>query len=906
MRRVYLKPILVLVLALHTHVVFADTGDGDESALKKKAAVPQTEGEMAPPILIERVEAEYPSEALAKNLEASVLATLDIDTQGSVINVTIDEPVGYGFDEAATSAMMQFRFKPATMNGEPIPCLLKYRYDFFLKSVARPVIQSDAADGQLNAGAKKGADALDANASHSVIPARLTGAVTDMDDQPLGNAIIYLSGQVASENGEAGKAVEFEGTTLPDGTFAFGDLLPGMYEITIQFPGYQIYYGGEELISGEAREITYRLVKETTEYEIVVRARKAPRSVTRREITAMEITKIPGTDGDALRAIQNMPGTARSPMGGGEIIVRGSNHKDSGFYYDNVQAPWLYHFGGLTSIINSDLLENIDFYPGNFSVRFGRATGGIIDVQTRAPGSDRFHGYIDVDMWDTSILLETPISKDWSIAVSGRRSYIDAILSNIDFGDDFKMKAAPRYYDFQFIADYHPNEKNNLRLFFFGTDDKLIFMYESEDNPNFGGNGDNVHLMAYQGQLDWKYQFNDTVSNRLNFGSGYWGGNNGYGKYEENWNMVPTLLRDELTLKFNDKHTLRTGVDVDFTYATIDMAVPGDYMVEGATDYDVSAHDNTVFITGNRFSVSPGLFAEYQTTVIPRTTLIAGLRSDYFGMVDKWSVDPRFSARYELFKNTTLKGGVGLFHQSPDYAEADEDYGNPNLDLIRAVHTGLGVEQRLSDNVELSVEGFYKKMDNLITSSDKPTMRDGQMDVLRFDNEGEGHVWGMEALLKHNPTDHFFGWVSYTLMKSIRKDGPGEDWRVFDYDQRHVLTAVGTFSFGKGYSIGMRFRLVSGNPYTPVNSSVYDADSDNYVPVYGEPNSRRMPTFHQLDIRFDKKWQWTHLALTTYLDIKNVYNHQNPEFVAYSSDYSESDWVTGLPIIPSFGVKLEY
>ena len=863
-----------IILALLTPGIVAAQDDTDAAGAG-----------MTPPKLLAHVEAEYPKDALEQNIEADVLATLEIDAKGNVTDVTIENPVGHGFDEAATQAMRQFKFEPATQNGTPISCLLEYRYRFVLKTEEAP--QADEKDVGIDT-------ALDTEAI-SPPSGELTGKVTDMADKAVSDAIIYLSGL----------AVEQEIMTAEDGSFELSNIPAGQYELTIQAPGYQIYYGGEQLLAGELKEVTYRLVKETTEYEVVVRARREPRSVTRREITAKEITKIPGTDGDALRAIQNMPGTARSAMGGGEIIVRGSNHADSGFYYDNVEAPWLYHFGGLTSVINSDLLENIDFYPGNFSVRYGRATGGIIDVQTRAPKSDRFHGYIDVDAWDAGLLLEGPVSENWSIAISGRRSYIDAVLSNIDFGEDFKMKAAPRYYDFQVIADYHPSEKNNLRLFFFGTDDQLVFLYDSEGNPNFGG-GDDVHLMAYQGQAEWQHKFNNKFSNSFNLGVGYWGGNNSYGNYEENWNVIPVIWRNELLMKFSKANELTLGADLKMEWATIDMEVPGDYGIEGQPDFSASAHDNTVFINGTRFGIHKGFYTEYKNTMIPKTILIGGLRTDYFARVDKWSLDPRFAARYQLFEGTSLKGGVGLFHQGPDYAQGDEDYGNPDLDLMRAVHTSVGVEQKLFDNVELSVEGFYKKLDNVVTYSDAPKIRDGQMDVERFDSDGKGRIYGMEAMLKHTPTDRFFGWVSYTLMKAERKDAPGESWRVFDHDQRHVLTAVGTLNFGKGYSLGLRFRLVSGNPYTPITGSVYDADSDNYVPVYGKTNSRRMPTFHQLDVRFDKKWQWTHLALTTYLDIKNVYNAKNPEFPVYSDDYSEKDWLTGLPIIPSVGVKLEY
>jgi hypothetical protein len=130
--------------------------------------------------------------------------------------------------------------------------------------------------------------------------------------------------------------------------------------------------------------------------------------------------------------------------------------------------------------------------------------------------------------------------------------------------------------------------------------------------------------------------------------------------------------------------------------------------------------------------------------------------------------------------------------------------------------------------------------------------------------------------------------------------------RLFDHDQTHILTLVGSVHVGWGVDIGLRFRLVSGNPYTPIEGGSYDADSDLYNPIYGRNNARRMPLFHQLDLRVDKKWQWKYLAFTAYLDVQNVYNYENTEFYAYSFDFKVKEKVQGLPIIPSIGLKLEY
>ena len=112
---------------------------------------------------------------------------------------------------------------------------------------------------------------------------------------------------------------------------------------------------------------------------------RPPREVTRRTLERREINRIPGTSGDALRSIQNLPGVARPPGLAGLLIVRGSAPQDTAIFVDGTEVPLIYHFGGLSSVIPTELLDRIDFYPGNFSARYGRVMGGIVDVGLRSP-----------------------------------------------------------------------------------------------------------------------------------------------------------------------------------------------------------------------------------------------------------------------------------------------------------------------------------------------------------------------------------------------------------------------------------------------------------------------------------------------------------------------------------------
>jgi hypothetical protein len=148
------------------------------------------------------------------------------------------------------------------------------------------------------------------------------------------------------------------------------------------------------------------------------------------------------------------------------------------------------------------------------------------------------------------------------------------------------------------------------------------------------------------------------------------------------------------------------------------------------------------------------------------------------------------------------------------------------------------------------------------------------------------------------------GQLSYTLSRSERQDR-NDPWRLFDYDQSHVLNAALSYELGAGWQAGARFRYITGNPITPVLGSVYDATNDAYIPRYGRHNSERDPAFHQLDLRVEKKFTIGSGALVPYLEVLNAYNAENAEGYSYSYDYSTRERVSGMPFFPNLGLRGE-
>jgi hypothetical protein len=235
---------------------------------------------------------------------------------------------------------------------------------------------------------------------------------------------------------------------------------------------------------------------------------------------------------------------------------------------------------------------------------------------------------------------------------------------------------------------------------------------------------------------------------------------------------------------------------------------------------------------------------------------------------------------------------VGVFSQPPQPQETNAVFGMPGLVSNRSIHYDLGIEREFTRQIEASFEGFYKQLDNLV--------------VTRSGNSGTGRTYGLETLIRYKPDDRFFGWLAYTLSRSVRRDSPGEPERLFRFDQTHILTVLGSYRLGRGWEIGARFRLVSGSLYTPNTYGFFDENAGAYLPLQAYPNfGSRLPTFHQLDLRIDKTWQFRRWKLSAYLDVQNIYNQANVEGVSYNYNFTRQTYAQGLPILPSLGVRGE-
>jgi TonB family protein len=828
------------------------------------------------PVLKRQVEAQYPAEALAQQLEGTVVMSIDISETGAVTGVQVTQPAGHGFDEAAVAAVRQFEFEPAQVDNAPAPVRIEYAYQFVWRAPPPPE------------GTEPG--------KAPEPPVNFSGrAVERGTRRPLSGAEVALP------------ELQLSTSTDGEGRFSFRGVPLGAHEVLVVLSGYDRFRTRETISEGQETQATYYVQKRIfSQYETVVRSERERKEVTRTTLQVEEIQKVPGTQGDTLKVVQNLPGVARPAFNGGQLVIRGTSPNDSGVFLDGQRIPLLYHFGGLTSVYNSELLDVLDYLPGNFSSYFGNVTGGVINVRSRAPKTDRLHGTVGVSLIESNAVLEGPLTDTLSIAVAGRRSYIDLVLKLVPQNEDGpSIRVAPRYYDAQVKLRWTPGKRNTFTLQGLTSNDVLglVFNRPADSDPSINGafkltTGFNQLRLGHQYKagdfsLDSQVMLGNTL---IEFTIG------------DRFLRIASLdldVRSTAEYALSDTLTLAGGLDTQYAHAHVNARVQAPPHEGEPIGPQVT--EEILTSDAGYYQYFPGIWAEARWKPLKGLLLVPGVRSESYVFADqkvhKRSFNPRLAVRYALTDTVTLKGGAGLYHGPPLQDEPSIDFGNPDLKAKRSAQYSVGTEWQPQPEYFISGEVFYNDLNRLIVSSSAVVERNGQLVPERLSNQGTGRIYGFELLARRALTERFFGWVAYTFSRSLRRDKPDAALRLFDNDQTHVLTVIGSYKLPAGWELGARFRFSSGNPLTPIVGARRDDATDVFIPIFGGVNSQRLPNFHQMDVRVDKNFIFDKWSLDVYVDLTNAYNRPAKEGVLYNYNYSESAYLEGLPLLPIFGAK---
>ena len=812
----------------------------------------------------------YPEAAIAKGLSGSVLMAIDIAADGSVVAVEVIEADREDFAQAAIDNARSFVFEPARLaDGTAIDSRIEYRTVFQAEKVA---------------------------------PISVSGQVREAGPRiPLKRARIV----VASPNGERVIA-----DTDDEGRFRIAGLSPGPWVASVSAAGHVTETFDFEAVEGKVATVSAYLVRDevrtgqVADDEIVVVAAAPETEVTERTLTAEEVRYLPGSGGDVVKVVQNLPGIARSPLGTGNLRIRGTAPEDSLYFLDGGQIPIVFHFSGLTTVLASDLLEEVAYLPGSYTVRYGRALGGLVDLRTERALPKRSNGYVSVDVFQTALYVQQRVGKRDAFTASARRSYADVVLNPILNDGDLTVQA-PRYYDAQ-LRWSRKLDAGWSDVMFLLSDDRFRFLGQGDDEVVLAG-------FATQFQkLRWltSRSFGDGLSLDASVVMGpekkFFESDGSSEAYEKEMRIATRLeFRQEATPDRTLGWTLGTDPNFNRSSFLYDIARPPERTVStdrtapresGANNIWQPSAYGELSLRAGQFKFLPGIRTDAQVT----------------GSATVFSIDPRARVIWEVSDTTTLKGGAGRHSQAPTARQlSPSSDGNPDLSAELSYQYSIGIKQVVTEWLDVDLTGFYHHLTDLISGredrfffySGPPPA--GPFDTAPYANDGTGRTFGVEFLANVN-TDTTTGFFSATLGRSDRVKRPGGERVLFEYDQPLILNALVSQKLPKRWRIGARVRYGSGNPYTPVTNRIFNHDRREFVPVYGERDSARLPPFFSLDIRIDKDYVFKKWTLTTYLDLQNATYSKNVENQGYSYDYREEEPTLSPPPLPAFGLRGEW
>ncbi len=863
---------LALVLSLAVSAIgFAEDDAGAPTGVLTKA-----------PVLLKQVEAVFPPQLADAGVSGVVTMEVDLGPDGAVMEARVVQSAGEAFDEAALTAVRQFVFSPAEVDGQPAAVRIAYSLDFVYRAeVVEVPLAPDAGAG-----------------------VNFVGRVVERGTRdPVAGAQVVVEGQ--------------DTVTGDDGRFAFEAVPEGTFPVVVVAADYNRYEVTETFTAGARTEVTYYVRKKVYgSMETVVRAPKERKEVAQVTLSQEEIRLIPGTAGDAFRVVQNLPGVARAPFGIGLVVVRGGKPWDTKTYVDESPVPQLFHFGGLFSTYNANLLENITFQAGTFNADYGRAIAGLITAEGRTPSKKGFHGYVDVNVVDASALIEGPLNQDWSFALSARRSYIDAVLPAVlglipGAEDAVSFTLAPRYWDYQARVEYRPAH-HKLRFFVsvFGSSDALagVLPNPSIDPEGRGGFGTSILYNRLLVGVDAKLSERVSLRSRTSVGfdeAGFSLGDDIFAKGTQ----VPIRSRNTFTIDVPElKAELITGVDLGVMPYRVEIQSPPLFKLNQVPD--PFASKQLVSSREDYVQAEPGVFAQVLWKPVDGLRVVAGVRGDYNSQMNKAWVDPRLSALWQLHEKVTLKGGVGIYHQTPDYrlGQLSRAFGNPDLLPEGSRQAMLGTEVRFTDAISLDLQFYYKDLFQQARATLGDTSGGLDLDAvdLRYTSIGRGRAYGAELLLRHALTKNFFGWIAYSLSRTERDFRGGTVYGLSSLDQPHNLVVVASYKLPLDFIVGVKLRYTSGPLNRPVVGAIYDANANYFFPLQDTQWSRRLPDFFQLDVRVDKRFVFRDWMFAVYLDVQNATYARNVEAVLNSYDYSQQAFLTGLPILPVLGLRGEF
>lgn len=736
------------------------------------------------------------------------------------------------------------------------------------------------------------------------------------------------------------------GTSANEYGFYSLTLPAGQCDLRVTFMGYATQNVNFTLSSDTT--INFGLNVTAVEFEEVVISADLPKvdqsQMSMVDVPIQKLTKLPVIMGepDVMKVIQLLPGVQSGTEGTSGIYVRGGGADQNLFLLDGVPVYNVSHLFGFFSVFNPGSVKTVKLYKGGFPARYGGRLSSVVDIRMKEGNDKEFKGEVSVGLISSRVNLEGPIVKGKSsFLVSARRTYIDLlaqpfIYSYNKMNDYDQMTGGYYFYDFNAKFNHKFSDRSRLYLSGYSGKDKIYSRssYEySNDYAYYEGDvydpqtPPQIQTTKYEdksemnmnwgnriGALRWNYLLSNKLFSNTTFT---------YSKYNFNthvfWGEYQSPENHSTTYSFDYFSSIQDfTAKVDFDYAphpnhavkfgtgyTAHFFEPGVQASEMSSTAEEDMNNSTRTPNNKIRADEHYVYVEDNWTIGDRLKVNVGLHFSGLMVQDKYygSLQPRASARYKLMDNWSLKASYAKMNQyvhllSSSSIDLPTDLWVPVTSRLSppvSHQYALGTSIRLPLGMDLTIEGFYKSMDNLIAYKDgasfSGTANTNWDDMVEL---GKGWSYGAEVMLEKS-VGKTTGWIGYTLAKSDRQFEELNFGEVFParYDRRHDFSFVLTHAFSDRFDIGMTWVYNTGNAVTlgaydyPMASAADGNSEMSWIQPkdYGGRNSYRMPAYHRMDVGMNFHKQKKRGIRTWNISFYNAYSHKNPFMLMWDKDY---------------------
>jgi hypothetical protein len=289
---------------------------------------------------------------------------------------------------------------------------------------------------------------------------------------------------------------------------------------------------------------------------------------------------------------------------------------------------------------------------------------------------------------------------------------------------------------------------------------------------------------------------------------------------------------------------------------------------------------------------------------------------EYYAFLDNTlKLAPRLGLRAQLTPTLALNMSAGRYHQAPSFIWLIGDEGNSTrLEPVESDQLVLGVEGLPRSDTRLQLEFFLKQYRKyparifrpqavLAPAGFEDVTTDIPLGLEPLASVGTGRVYGAEFLAQKRLSQvPFYGLLSATLSRAEYTSIDGVA-RPGSYDARFLGNLVAGWRPGNDWELSGKFRVATGLPTTPFIQAGPAAGQLDFTSYNAGP---RLPTFHALDLRVDKRWSFRAIQLETYIDVQNVYGRANVTRYEWNYRTGHAESNSPLTVLPTIGVNIEF